>query len=81
VSAILLLTEFTVINGPSHAFLPEILLACLLSRFTFSLTKDEIVWNLSMIIAPSVKSPGSKEGETREEKGMPLFVRMVEQSA
>ncbi|KAJ7669588.1 cytochrome P450 [Mycena rosella] len=56
----------------------KILLVALVSRFEFSATQDEIVWNLSQIISPSVQSV--KEGSTVEEKGLPLYVRRIEES-
>ncbi|KAJ6540824.1 cytochrome P450 [Mycena vulgaris] len=45
----------------------KILVVALISRFEFSATEDEITWNLSQIIAPSVKTV--KEGRPVEEKG------------
>ncbi|KAJ7454338.1 cytochrome P450 [Mycena galericulata] len=54
----------------------KILLLTLISRFEFSLTEVEIVWNLSQIISPSVRT--LKDGNWVEEKGMPLCVRLIE---
>lgn len=54
----------------------EVLLSTLISRFTFSATKDEIVWNLSQIISPSVKAVDAN-GVVEERKGLPLIVREV----
>ncbi|KAJ7881775.1 cytochrome P450 [Mycena olivaceomarginata] len=49
-----------------------------LSRFDISPTADEIVWNLSQIISPSVRSiTGSS---TREEKGLPLCMKLLEEN-
>lgn len=51
----------------------EVLLATLLAKFEFSCTKDEVVWNLSQIIGPSVKI-----GE-EEKKGLPLKVVAIDE--
>lgn len=54
----------------------EIILSTLLTRFRFSATEDEIVWNLSQIIAPSIRTAkmlGDKS-VAEEKKGLPLFV-------
>jgi hypothetical protein len=54
------------------------LLIALVSRFDISPTADEIVWNLSQIISPSVRSiTGSS---TREEKGLPLCMKLLEEN-
>ena len=45
----------------------EIILATVLSKMYFEPTEDEIIWNLSQIISPSVQKDGGKE-----EKGMPV---------
>lgn len=52
----------------------EIILATLLRRFKFSPTKDEVIWNLSQIISPSVRR--LDEGGFVEEKGLPLVVEL-----
>ncbi|KAF9445892.1 cytochrome P450 [Macrolepiota fuliginosa MF-IS2] len=54
----------------------KIILATLLTRFKFSLTKDEIVWSLSQIIAPSVKVNGPASTPV-ERRGLPLFVETL----
>ncbi|KAF8959860.1 cytochrome P450 [Flammula alnicola] len=54
----------------------KIILSTLLSRFKFSCTQDEIVWNLSQIISPSVCMTNS-EGLRSESKGLPLIVKNV----
>ncbi|KAF9042273.1 cytochrome P450 [Panaeolus papilionaceus] len=51
----------------------KVLLATLLAKFEFSCTKDEVVWNLSQIIGPSVKI-----GE-EEKKGLPLKVVAIDE--
>ncbi|TFK38830.1 cytochrome P450 [Crucibulum laeve] len=59
----------------------KIILATLLSRFTFSSTDADIVWNLSQIISPSVRTsvPGESDDEVFEEKkGLPLIVKINE---
>ncbi|KDQ55381.1 hypothetical protein JAAARDRAFT_134081 [Jaapia argillacea MUCL 33604] len=54
----------------------KIILSTLLTRFSFSATGDEIVWNLSQIISPSVR-----ERETGvERQGLPLRVDLVRDS-
>ncbi|KAJ7617102.1 cytochrome P450 [Roridomyces roridus] len=56
----------------------KIFLTTLLRRFEFSTTGtqgNEIVWNLSQIISPSVRVV--RDGKVCEEKGLPLRVRMV----
>jgi hypothetical protein len=45
----------------------EIILATLLSKMSFEPTEDEIIWNLSQIISPSIRM-----GAEKEEKGMPV---------
>ncbi|KAK7047153.1 hypothetical protein VNI00_006819 [Paramarasmius palmivorus] len=54
----------------------KIILATLLMRFKFSKTDDEIVWNLSQIISPSVRREFREDhGVVIEEaKGLPLVV-------
>ncbi|KAF9482949.1 cytochrome P450 [Pholiota conissans] len=54
----------------------KIILATLISRFTFSATDDEIVWNLAQIISPSM-CVTSEEGMTTEKKGLPLIVEII----
>lgn len=49
----------------------KVLLVTLLSRFIFEPTEDEIVWNLSQIISPSVKT------DSGEFKGLPLRVTSI----
>ncbi len=49
----------------------KVLLATVLLNFRFKPTTDEIVWNLSQIISPSVV----KEGVER--KGLPLLVERI----
>ncbi|KAF7341554.1 hypothetical protein MSAN_02052100 [Mycena sanguinolenta] len=49
----------------------KILLIMLVSRFEISPTKHDIVWNLSQIISPSVKTTDSGH-IISEEKGLPL---------
>ncbi|KAJ7152026.1 cytochrome P450 [Mycena filopes] len=53
----------------------KILLISLISRFEMLPTEDEIVWNLSQIISPSVRTV--KEGLAGEEKGLPIRMRLV----
>ncbi|ESK88070.1 cytochrome p450 [Moniliophthora roreri MCA 2997] len=57
----------------------KIILATLLMRFRFSKTDDEIVWNLSQIIAPSVRREfhDSERVVIEEAKGLPLVVGPV----
>ncbi|KAJ7358445.1 cytochrome P450 [Mycena albidolilacea] len=56
----------------------KMLLIALVSRFDISPTADEIVWNLSQIISPSVRSiTGSS---AREEKGLPLCMKLLEEN-
>ncbi|KAJ4467221.1 cytochrome P450 [Lentinula aciculospora] len=56
----------------------KIILATLLRRFRFSSTKDEIVWNLSQIISPSVRRPSvTSDGSLIEEKGLPMVVELI----
>lgn len=52
----------------------KIILITLLSKFKFSPTEDEIIWNLSQIISPSVKAP---DGSGSEKKGLPLVVEII----
>lgn len=56
----------------------KIILSVLLSRFSFSITDDNIVWNLSQIISPSVRTVGA-DGKVKEEKGLPLLVEQVQE--
>ncbi|KAF8883812.1 cytochrome P450 [Infundibulicybe gibba] len=56
----------------------KILLATLLSRFSFSATGDVIVWNLSQIISPSVRTFTESGNAFEEHKGLPLVVDLVE---
>ncbi|KAF5364560.1 hypothetical protein D9757_011807 [Collybiopsis confluens] len=56
----------------------KILLATLLRRFKFSLTQDEIIWNLSQIISPSVRRTSADECGLMEEKGLPLVVELTD---
>ncbi|TFK64221.1 cytochrome P450 [Pluteus cervinus] len=51
----------------------KIILATLLSKFTFAATRDEVVWNLSQIISSSVRTVNN--GEVEEKKGLPLIVQ------
>ncbi|KAG7085443.1 hypothetical protein E1B28_003004 [Marasmius oreades] len=55
----------------------KIILATLLLRFRFSKTEDEIVWNLSQIISPSVRRSVQKGQQVfcEETKGLPLLVQ------
>jgi hypothetical protein len=50
----------------------------LLARFKFSPTKDDVVWNLSQIISPSVRTVSSdtanRHESVAEKKGLPLLV-------
>ncbi|KAF9065024.1 cytochrome P450 [Rhodocollybia butyracea] len=56
----------------------KIILATLLRRFKFSSTNEEVVWNLSQIISPSVRRPSeTPEGGFIEEKGLPLVVELI----
>jgi hypothetical protein len=55
----------------------EIILITLLSKFKFSPTENEIIWNLSQIISPSVKGP---DGSESEQKGLPLVVEIIEKA-
>ncbi|TEB13889.1 cytochrome P450, partial [Coprinellus micaceus] len=55
----------------------KIILATVLSKMYFKPTDDEVVWNLSQIISPSIvhrhrKSSNGKEVEEVTEKGLPL---------
>ncbi|KAF5376914.1 hypothetical protein D9615_007312 [Tricholomella constricta] len=61
----------------------KILLSVLLTKFEFSSTNDEIVWNLSQIISPSIRvSKAASEGRVVEEKkGLPLIVRLCEEDS
>ena len=45
----------------------EVILASVLSKMYFEPTEDEIIWNLSQIISPSIQM-----GAEKEEKGMPV---------
>ncbi|KAF5313131.1 hypothetical protein D9619_003761 [Psilocybe cf. subviscida] len=54
----------------------KIILAVLISRFAFSTTQDEIVWNLSQIISPSIREKMGS-GLQVERKGMPLIVESL----
>ncbi|KAJ7728473.1 cytochrome P450 [Mycena metata] len=54
----------------------KILLISLISRFEILPTEDDVVWNLSQIISPSVRI--MKEGVEAEEKGLPLRVKLVD---
>lgn len=62
---------------------PEIILSVLLMRFRFSSTDDHIVWNLSQIISPSVRTMSDSDGGPLavEKKGLPLIVQMLEDAA
>ncbi|KAF9267007.1 cytochrome P450 [Marasmius fiardii PR-910] len=57
----------------------KIILATLLLKFRFSKTEDEIVWNLSQIISPSVRRSVRKGEEMffEETKGLPLVVESL----
>ncbi|KAL0061332.1 hypothetical protein AAF712_011849 [Marasmius tenuissimus] len=57
----------------------KILLATLLLKLRFSRTDDDIVWNLSQIIAPSVRRSVEVEGQqvVQEAKGLPLIVESI----
>lgn len=61
----------------------EIILATLLSKFSLTPTNDEIIWNLSQIISPSVKRSITNENgvEHQEKKGLPLFVQIINQDS
>lgn len=56
----------------------EIILATVLSKMYFRPTDDEVVWNLSQIISPSIRRPSAKSGGGKgsfadeESKGLPL---------
>ncbi|KAJ6612448.1 cytochrome P450 [Mycena sp. CBHHK59/15] len=54
----------------------KIILVALLSRFRFSATQDDIVWNLSQIISPSVRTV--EGGKTVERKGLPLQIKLID---
>ena len=54
----------------------EIILITLLSKFKFSPTEDETIWNISQMISPSMKAPSWSGSE--EKKGLPLVVEIVE---
>ncbi|KAJ6548742.1 cytochrome P450 [Mycena capillaripes] len=56
----------------------KILLIILISRFEISATEDEIVWNLSQIISPSVRTIEQKDQISIEAKGMPLWLKAIE---
>lgn len=62
--------------GDTKTLFVEIILSTLLTKFRLSATDDEIVWNLSQIISPSVRNVNnSAEGVVIEEKkGLPLIV-------
>ncbi|KAH9487411.1 Cytochrome P450 monooxygenase 91 [Psilocybe cubensis] len=51
----------------------KIIIATLLLRFKMTCTEADIVWNLSQIISPSVRT-GDLNGVPEERKGLPLFV-------
>lgn len=51
----------------------EIIIATLLLRFKMACTEADVVWNLSQIISPSVRTNDSN-GVPEERKGLPLFV-------
>ena len=57
----------------------EIILATLLLKLRFSRTDDDIVWNLSQIISPSVRRSVEVEGQevAQEVKGLPLVVESI----
>ncbi|KIK54867.1 hypothetical protein GYMLUDRAFT_48408 [Collybiopsis luxurians FD-317 M1] len=58
----------------------KIILATLLRRFKFSPTQEEIIWNLSQIISPSVRRPSASvtdECGFIEEKGLPMVVELM----
>ncbi|KAK1219541.1 hypothetical protein PQX77_017729 [Marasmius sp. AFHP31] len=57
----------------------KIILATLLLKLRFSRTDDDIVWNLSQIIAPSVRRSVEVEGQqvVQEAKGLPLVVESI----
>ncbi|KAJ4489794.1 cytochrome P450 [Lentinula lateritia] len=56
----------------------KIILATLLRRFKFSSTNDEIIWNLSQIISPSVRRPSTiNDSGFEEEKGLPMVVELT----
>ncbi|KAJ3893683.1 cytochrome P450 [Lentinula edodes] len=56
----------------------KIILATLLRRFKFSSTNDEIIWNLSQIISPSVRRPSTiNDSGIEEEKGLPMVVELT----
>ena len=50
----------------------------MISKFEFGVTDDNVVWNLSQIISPSVQT--REEAETgyvvEEKKGLPLVVKV-----
>jgi hypothetical protein len=62
----------------------EIILATLLERFAFAPTEDEVVWNLSQIISPSVRRKNVTDNDNKprpgqapeleEVQGLPLVV-------
>lgn len=65
-------------NHFSYIYLLEIILATLLRRFKFSSTNDEIIWNLSQIISPSVRRPSTiNDSGFEEEKGLPMVVELT----
>ncbi|KAJ3727199.1 cytochrome P450 [Lentinula guzmanii] len=56
----------------------KIILATLVRRLKFSSTRDEIIWNLSQIISPSVRRPSPvSDGSYIEEKGLPMTVEVI----
>jgi len=61
----------------------KILLATLVSRFSFATTQDEVVWNLSQIISPSVRVPAAPGSlpVLLEKQGLPLLVNLISEEA
>ncbi|RDB27404.1 hypothetical protein Hypma_004362 [Hypsizygus marmoreus] len=58
----------------------KILLSVLLTKFELSSTGDTIVWNLSQIISPSVQTSSANGVISEEKKGLPLIVRLCEET-
>ncbi|KAK7024692.1 cytochrome P450 [Favolaschia claudopus] len=55
----------------------KIILIVFFSRFRIFPTQDEIVWNLSQIISPSVRVV-ARDGSVTEEKGLPVYLKEIE---
>ena len=56
--------------------LSEAILTTLLRTFTFRPTSDRIVWNLSQILSPSVRSE-DEDGDAMDKQGLPVEISLV----